>query len=325
MVQDKDDFQGYFRDKRVLITGGTGFIGSALARRIAPLAQETHLVLRDKSSVEKLSEVQKQITFHKIELSKPGSLLEELSYLKPDYIFHFAQPSPEKVKTIEGFLEAQPLALSMMANVLEFGKEQGVGKILHACSSTIYSTQQEKAISENSVLRPNCIRGLIKSAERNLCLFYASYHNLPVVLGRVFRAYGPWDSEKKLIVQALTKYYSKQPLQLVSDLPSRDYIHVDDIADYFMQLCVEPTEPGAEFNMGSGRALSASEIVSELNTLLHGDILIDEKEYPISAMDRQNQASDQTKTLNFLKRAPKTDLKTGLQGVIDWYEIHRKQ
>lgn len=311
----------FFSDKSIIITGGTGFIGSALVRHFAKKASAVHVLVRKESRLDRIEPVLNSINIHEADLAGETPLTEQLEGLKCDYIFHFAEPASGQLNNIGQFIQAQDLAVKMMANILEYTRESGAEKLIHACSSTVYGKSEVKRVSEKAICKPDTFRGMTKLAERTLCHFYAEQYQTPVVLARIFRAYGTYDHQDRLIERVIESYRKGETIDIVSDEIGRDYIHTDDINSFFEQVCQTDLQPGTELNLGSGNSYTAREIAEKLQELLQANGLISNTPYPLSAIDKTARLADTSKAEELLGWKPQVDLETGLRDILNWHQI----
>ncbi len=310
------------RNKTILITGSTGLIGSAVVRKLASLCTKTHVALRSETKSERFETVGDSVKRHFVDLENYSQLTKVFDEIQPEIVFNFAETAPFESNELQELVYKSHQGMKMLANLLDLCKTYNVKKVLHACSSTIYEGGGTETYLEDSPKNPNSFRGLVKSQERDLCRFFANKHKLPVALGRIFRAYGPWDSDKKLIVSSLQKRNLRMPIALVSDEIKRDYIHVDDIASLFIRLAESDFPPGYEVNVGSGIERSAREIINALNNVLsEPKIEVDEtKQYELSQMDKKYWRADVSRAKADLGWEPKISLEDGLKGVVRWFD-----
>ncbi len=307
-----------FSNKTVLITGASGFVGSALVRALVSDCPDVHILIRTNSQLEGLTSVMEKVKCHIVQLDEPDAL-HKLNYIKPHFVFHLAQPSHLRLTDMQGYLSSKQIALNMLTNVLDYARSNGVQKVIHACGSTIYQEGHKTFTEASTPLEPSSFRGKIKLAERALCLHYARKFDLPVVLGRIFRAYGPYDSASKLIVKSLEAFVNKEPLKVTEQPFKRDYVHVRDISTALLKLSLADTGLFDEFNIGCGVQYTALEVVKVLNEILPGEIEISHQFYPGSAMDKVYWGADMQKCLNQLNWQPGISLNEGLTEVTDWY------
>lgn len=316
---------GFWENKSVLITGGSGFLGSAFVRSLYGVVGELNVLIREQSDLYRLSSVLDKVNLRKVVLDGSEAISEQLmdARVRPDFIFHLAETYNTSKQETKDYLKAQTKSLQMLVNVLDFGRQVGTQRIVHACSSTIYGASDGKEFSEASEMKPTSTRGLIKLAERNLCKYYAEQLDTPVVLGRIFRAYGPYDSGKRLITKALDSFYQGRPVSLVSDKIKRDYIYTEDIVRCFLKMSTSSLKYGEEINIGSGNQSSARQIIEMLGGLLGEPIEVSESKYPLSTIDKDHWVADISKAKELLDWTPKISLAEGMENVVSWYSQYR--
>ena len=310
----------HFSGRKVLITGGTGFVGSAMVRQLARLGAIVSYTYRNPSHLVRLEETAQLTEGHRLDLLDAPALQALLEATQPEYLFHFAQPAPHHTRNSQDYLVEAQASAQLTLSLLDYAKEHQLTRLVHACSSTVYGHLGNQPFAEDAPLTPDSLRGLVKLQDRNLCLYYANNYQTPVVLGRIFRAYGPWDNPGKLINQALQHQALGKPLALVSDHIKRDYVYVDDLVEGFLRLAALPLPIGTEVNLGSGIMRSAQDIITGLSQHLSSPILTTSEAYPEVPMDKAHWQADTQRAKALLGWEPKTTLAEGLQKCVSWYQ-----
>jgi UDP-glucose 4-epimerase len=308
------------KKKTVLITGINGFIGSGIAKAFVEKEAIVHGTIRTTSTLDRILEIEEFIKVHFLELSNGDKVHSLLQRLKPDYIIHAAHPSAYKLELPNSF-ENQIFTTTQIAhNILNSALEVKPEKIIHCCSAALYGINNKTPFSEKEEPMPDSKRGLVKLNERNIFKYYAQKHNLPVVMARIFRAYGPWDSNKKLIVKALEHFGKGIPLSLSTKSYTRDYIFIEDLAQAILKICVTKLPNGSELNIGSGDKHSARKITGFMEDILGEIFLVSQIPYPTNYLDKVNFQADITNTKTSLEWKPKTSILEGLRKTIYWYK-----
>lgn len=303
----------------VLITGASGFIGSALTKYMVENNADVHIVVRRDSDLYRIKEVIKKVGIFEIDLVECDNLSSQLDGLKADYVFHCAETKHHELTNEDGYIKNLNSSLKMLKNVLDFTITVPVHKLIHLCSSSVYESGHEK-FSELTHLNPSSFRGMIKLREIKLIEFYIQKYGLNAALGRVFRAYGIHDSKYKLIDKAIDKALERSSLKLVSNSIKRDYVHVDDICECLARIAMTKTESGDTFNIGSGKEFSAVEIIETLERFLPLPIHIEADSFPISSLDKEHYCADIRKSKERLNWIPKKSIEQGLAEIVECYQ-----
>lgn len=311
---------------RVVITGGTGFIGSAIARLVGPIAAETHIIRRNSSKDQHLEHVKAACRLHAFDLCDSKQVLAFFDEVQPTLVFHLAQENHHWVENLGDDLRTGiGKSEGMLRNLLEAARLTPITRFIHGCSSMVYGKVSNGAMHEGLPLAPDTTRGHIKKHEAVLCQEYIEKYQLPIVLGRIFRAYGPWDSNHKLINTALNAWTMGKEVSLVPDHIKRDYLYVTDLAEGLLLMALHPLPNGTTINFGSGVERSAREIISSLSDALPSPILVSKELRSISNIDHSNWHADISKAKRLLGWQPTTPLAKGLKDTIAWHFLHHSQ
>lgn len=325
MILNLEAELSFCKNKTVVITGASGFIGSAMSCALAPHVKSLHLLVRETSDLARIKSIIPEVCIHKVQLNNPkNTLFEQLGKLKADYIFNFAQQNFMKLVSVENYILEQKVSLEMLQSILEYTKTCLATKLIHACSATVYGGESLSNYNEKvGPYEPSSFRGMIKLAERNLCKYYVNQYGLPIVFGRIFRAYGPRDSPHKLIDKSLDRLISQKPLEIISGNHKRDYIHIDDVVSCFLKLASSRFHSGEEFNVGTGISYTPDQIVAFISELLGKEIFTLKGSYPVSAIDLNMKQADLDKTREMLQWHPRISIEAGLQDIINYYQDNK--
>ena len=266
--------------KKVLITGGAGFIGSQLGIEFIRrgILQNQELVLLDNLSFGHLDN-----------LISNGSAFgtficrdirdEDLSKVFDgvDTVFHFAGISALPV------CQAQPgLAIDVnvagTANVLEAARLAGVRRVIFSSTSAIYEMSKEVPMSESHDVFPNLTYSLSKAQGEQFCRAYSDNFGIDIIICRFFNVYGPHqDFHRKsppftsYIARELS--YDRQPVLFNNSDVKRDYVHISDVIDLLIKMAVsEKSFSASIFNVASGRGYSVPEIYKVMQGVSSKDI-----------------------------------------------------
>jgi CDP-glucose 4,6-dehydratase len=308
---------------RVLVTGATGLIGSALVRSLLRQGAAVHVFVfgepEPESELVRSNDIDRT-TRHVGRLEDPESVLAAVLAARPQVIFHLgAQP-------LVGIARADPVQ-TFATNVA------GTWSLLEACraldtapvaiavasSDKAYGTSEHLPYVETDPLRATEPYEVSKAMTDMLGRSYAEAYGLPVRIARCGNVYGPGDWNWSRIVPGTLRSLlrGERPIIRSDGSPIRDYIHVDDVVEAYLALGASEIRPGEAFNFSSGEILSVLELVA---------LLQDAAQVPTEP-DVRNEASgeiqaqylDSSKARRELGWQPSRRLVESLPSVIPWY------
>lgn len=250
-----------WKERKVLVIGGGGFIGSRLSRRL--FSEGAYVTVLDDFSYGKKENIPPDCDIVVGDVSN-GQSLNKIK--EEDYIFHFGAPSSVILfnknpracihSTICGF-----------ANILEWGKQIGVKKLIYPSSGSVYGDVPPPQ-SENLPPKPKNLYGICKLTCE---LLARKYSEVPSVGLRVFAGYGPGEEHKGDFSSVITLFLNsilknEPPVVYGNGMQSRDFVYIDDVIDAILSAA-ERDVSGEILNVGSGKAYSFNDVVSTINHL----------------------------------------------------------
>ena len=251
------------KNKKVLVTGGCGFIGSHIVDRLIKDGAKVKVI--DDLSTGSLENLNKSAEFHKCDIKNVASLAEHFKGI--DYVFHTAalariQPSIKDPKTTFDANATGTL------NVLVAARDAGVKRVIYSASSSVYGEQPSLPLRENMVVHPKNIYALSKLIGEDLCKIFSSLYNLDTVSLRYFNVYGPRQinsgAYSTVIGVFLTQLKNRQPLTITGDgTIRRDFTYIDDVVEANI-LAAQNKESmeGEIINIGTGKYYSINEVAT---------------------------------------------------------------
>lgn len=307
-----------FKDKKVLVTGGAGFVGSNLVRR---LSEERALVIvLDDLFTGELSLIEDipNITFIKGSITD-FDLVEDL-VAKADIVFNLA--ARNIIVSTKRPREDFKVNIGGMLNILIAAKKYGIERIVYTSSASVYGNARYLPINENdrlNILNPYAASKL--SAENYCMAFYESY-DVPVTILRYSNVYGINQSPSNPYCGVVSKFFTAvldgMPPQIHGDgEQTRDFTFIDDAVEATMLAALSPKVVGEILNVGTGKETSVRQL-ADLITDLYGNDL-----QPIH-VDRRDIDNLRRRVLNIekirknLRWIPVTPLEQGLSKTLEW-------
>ncbi|MEI7898150.1 MAG: NAD-dependent 4,6-dehydratase LegB [bacterium] len=312
-------------DKKVLITGGSGFIGSHLTEELIDRGCDVKVFVHYNSFnrwgwIDYLpSEKKKKIEVFTGDIRDPNGVREAMKGC--DVVFHLAAliGIPYSYHSPDTYVDTN---VKGTLNILQAARQLDVSRIIHTSTSEIYGTAQFVPITEEHPVNPQSPYAATKAAADFLALtFYRSF-NTPVAVVRPFNTYGPRQSARAIIPTIITQLVNGDgKVTLGSVTPTRDLNFVKDTANGFIKAAESDMALGEVINLGSNYEISVGDLARKIATLMGKEIHIqgaDERIRPGKSEVERLWAANQ-KAKDLLNWQPEFDLESGLKETISWF------
>lgn len=312
--------------KKILITGGAGFIGSHYVKKCISRGYRPIIVdsLTYAGDLERLKEVEGFYTFYRVDIRERESLEKVFKEEKPEIVVHFAAESHVDRSIIEPgiFIRTN---VEGTHNLLELSRTYDVERFVNISTDEVYGELEDLDgyFTEETCLKPNSPYSATKASADMLARAYSRTYGLPVITVRPSNNYGPWQYPEKFIPVVVLKALKNQPIPVYGDGRNRrEWIYVEDCAEGILEI-TENGKLGEIYNLGSGVEKENIEVAKTvLNFLGKPDNLIKfVKDRPGHDL-RYRMSSDKVKEhLGFI---PKTSFEEGIKKTVEFY-IHNQQ
>ncbi len=254
--------------KKVIVTGGAGFIGSHLTER---LVREGHKVtVLDNLVTGRLKNLEavgknKNLSFVKLDITNAGRLNK---YFKgADWVFHLAALA-DIVPSVVTPLKYHHVNVDGTAAVLEASRKNRVKKFIYTASSSCYGIPEEYPTNELARISTEYPYAFTKYVGECFTFHWAKVYKLPVVSLRLFNVYGPRARSSgtygAVIGVFLAQKLTRKPLTIVGDgRQKRDFVFVTDVVDAFIKAAASGVK-NEIFNVGSGAPQSINRLAALL-------------------------------------------------------------
>ncbi|MCK5603573.1 NAD-dependent epimerase/dehydratase family protein [Candidatus Pacearchaeota archaeon] len=296
-------------NKRVLITGGAGFIGSHLARRL--LRDDAKVVILDNFSAGKKRKIPLGCDVIEGDV-RDSNMINTIDHV--DYIFNFGSPSSVILYNQEPNACIESTVCGFI-NILQWAIKVGVKKVVYPSSGSVYGATPPPQ-SENDNVFPMNLYGISKLSCEHVARIYSD--RISTVGLRIFAGYGPGEEHKGSFASPVTIFLSsimndERPIVYGNGTQSRDFIYIDDIVESIIRS-VEKDVLGV-INVGVGKSHNFNEVIEYINTLLNKDIRPIYIDKPVNYLEIT--LADIKKMKRLLDINP-SSLEKGLQKYLDY-------
>jgi len=312
------------KDKRVLVTGADGFIGSHLVETL----------IKEGAKVSALTQYNSFNNWGWLEniddLNKVNVLngdIRDSNYVKTitkdiDIIFHLAAliAIPYSYIAPESYIDTN---IKGTLNICQSALENGCQHIIHTSTSEVYGTAKYVPIDENHPLQPQSPYSASKiGADAIATSFFISF-NLPLTIARPFNTYGPRQSARAVIPTIITQIADgKKEIKLGDLTPTRDFNYVEDTCQGFLELAKNRNKVlGETINIGSNTEISIKDTLNLIKEIMKSDVKFITDEERIRPKDSEvfRLVCDNSKIKELTNFRPRFSIKDGLKETIKWF------
>jgi dTDP-glucose 4,6-dehydratase len=316
-------------NKRILVTGSGGFIGSHLVEELVKMNCHVKAFVHYNSFnrwgwLDSLSkDVMQHIDVFSGDIRDPNGMLEAMK--GAEVVFHLAAliGIPYSYHSPDVYVDTN---VRGTLNVMQAARQLGIQKVVHTSTSEVYGTAQFVPITEEHPVNPQSPYAATKAGADFLALtFYRSF-GLPVTVVRPFNTYGPRQSARAIIPTIITQIMGgKTTLTLGSLTPTRDLNFVRDTAMGFVKAGESENATGEVVNLGSNFEISIGDLAHKIAGMLGSSITIQHAEERMRPEKSEVERlwADNKKAASLLNWAPKYTLDHGLEETIAWFREPR--
>ena len=313
--------------KKILITGGAGFIGSNFVRYINDKYPDYHLVVPDAltyaGDVKNLpsdwfnSDLAEFWYGNVCNADMVDTLVSQV-----DIVIHFAAESHVTRSIYDNlqFFNTDVIGTQVVANAILKYRDR-IERFIHISTSEVYGTAETELMDEHHPLNPMSPYASAKCGADRLVYSYWRTYEIPAIIVRPFNNYGPYQHLEKIVPRFITSCLLNEPITVHGDgKATRDFLHVEDhciALDNILHIDINKLR-GEVINLGTGKHWSIQEIAEQVKSLM-----TEHEAEIIHIGNRPGQVFRHTcnseKALKLLGWKPKLTFPEGLANTIEWY------
>ncbi|MBI2817117.1 MAG: SDR family oxidoreductase [Acidobacteria bacterium] len=306
-----------------LVTGGAGFIGSALVHELLNRCEQVRVVDNFFTGKrENLADVWNRIDFRELDIT-------ELEPLRPafesvDYVLHQAA-LPSVPRSVEDPITSNRVNIDGTLNVLVAARDAKVKRLVYAASSSAYGDTPTLPKHEQMLTAPISPYGVTKLVGELYANVFTTVYGLETVCLRYFNVFGPRQDPSSPYSGVLSKFISslldgQAPTIYGDGQQSRDFTFVQDTVEANLLACKAPDASGKTFNIATGERKTLLNSFQLLHRLIVPDGTRIEPEYaPARAGDILHSQADITLARQVLGYESKVSFEEGLRRTVEWY------
>ena len=309
------------KGKNILVTGGAGFIGSALVRKLEVL--KNNVTVLDNLTAgrkEHLNDCKAQLVVGDI---RNKELLKEIFRRdNPEYVFHLAAEPyiPKGFQHPEIMIDVNTMGTMIVLKECHIAK---VKRMMYYSTSEVYGTARTLPMGENHPTTPHSIYALAKFAGDRACFLFWKERKMPVIILRQFNCFGPREAQPYIIPELIRQFHHGSKLHLGNLEAKRDFTWVYDACDAHIKLMEVAGTDGQVINFGRGKNWSVREITEKIGKVMGVDkYTITQEKARLRPYDVDELLCDNNLFESMVGKMTYTEFEEGLKRLVEWYKNH---
>lgn len=311
-------------NKRVLVTGADGFIGSHLVEMLVNKGAKVR-ALSQYNSFNFWGWLEDIHCLDTIEVVSGD--VRDPHFCKDitkdiDIVFHLAAliAIPYSYIAPDSYIDTN---VKGTLNICQSALENGCERVIHTSTSEVYGTAQYVPIDEKHPLQPQSPYSASKIGADAIAMSYANAFKLPLTIARPFNTYGPRQSARAVIPTIITQIANgAKEIKLGDVSTTRDFNYVEDTCEGFLELVKCKDAIGETVNIGSNYEISIKDTLDIIKDLMGSDVkfITDEQRFRPENSEVFRLWCDNAKIEKLTGFKPKYSIKDGLKKTIEWFE-----
>ena len=297
--------------KKILVTGGTGMIGSHLLRRLVADFEHPIVFMRRNSCVSRIKDIMHKLQIERVDLLDKNDLLKKIKLYNPKIIFHLASSyfNPPDLNITDHF----KINLKGTINLLESIKEIKNVRFIYTGSQAQY--EQSDFMSEDSPSIPDSVYGVSKQSASLISRVLCQKYDIQFFELRLFTPFGEWEKSSRLIPYVVNSILTKKQIVIRTRYAQGDYTYITDVIEGLVKVSNLKYNNNLLINICSGKFISVDEVVNKILKVMN-------KKINVKFLDSSPKNNFKRKSSNLLAKenigwSPKVSFEKGLKNTVE--------
>jgi nucleoside-diphosphate-sugar epimerase len=309
-----------YHKKRILVTGGAGFIGSHLTEKLIGLGADVSLITRPTTDLWRIKDFEEGVRIFPHDFDQESELCRILEETRPEIVFNLmaevdARREPELVRRMvtNNFMNTLRLVEALRhSNGFEFFVNVGTCEEYGDGDAPFSESQRESPVSPYS---------LSKTLSTHLFSYLGRIEKLPCLTLRPFLTYGPRQVNNQLVPYVIRSLLKGEEINLTGMGQTRDFVYVGDVVGALLSAPFSKAKSGEVINIGSGKETKVREVIKMLQDLTGNDSRV-KTDLPYRRGENMSFYCSNERAKKLLGWSNKTELRQGLKRTVMWYQSH---
>jgi len=313
-----------FENTKVLLTGGTGFLGHHIVNALLRRKANVTLFIQPNEKIARLKNIKQKVNIIKGKLTNREETRTAIEGVKPEVMIHFAGWM-ERRRDLSILDDMVNHHLASTINLVLAADPEVTKLIINTGSSEEYGEQADPLV-ETLPIDPVSPYSASKGAATIMATYLSKAIGVPVVTMRPFITYGPGQLHDTLIPFLIKGILGKKTIALTEGLQYRDFLYVDDLVSCYLAV-IEKAEVFTRpeiFNIGTGRKTAVRDVIETIADLMDGRDYLKTDARSMRAGEVMSMIANVEKAEKILDWRPLVSLRDGLRKTIDWWLENEK-
>ena len=311
------------KDKRVLVTGASGFIASHLTRRLIGMGASVGALVRYNSVIDnvRIADLWDRVTPIEADIRNPDSLRQVRNFA-PDVIYHFAAYNHvgDSFMHVSEVMDVNAKGTTNLVQAYD-----GFERFVYISTSEVYGAQSQVPFVETMTPQPVSPYAVGKYAGELFCRMMMTEVGRPFVLLRPFNAFGPYQSTRAVIAETILTCLAGKPLRATEGRQTREFNYIANLVDGFIAAGEREQAIGQLINIGGGEEISIRELMETIHRETESKSPLEFGALPSRPTEIPRMRADAARAREILGWQPRTPFIEGLRATIRWYRMFQDE